>query len=239
MTAPTPEAIRAADHERLLAALLAPGRGRRRGSRAGRAPARRAIARGYRRRPGPRAPRAPAGARGSGRRRATAPRRARSTAIAPASRTSSGSRWTSAAATMPTRAGCCPCCAAAATSPATRSARSASPPNETRFADSARARPRFADAVKRTADGEGEGEVTIDRRRRPARDRSTAATVAPISAPTSARVRTPRPAHRPRPAFGPAAGACDDQALCVASPRARARRARPISISPSHRRDAV
>ena len=49
-------------------------------------------------------------------------------AIAPASRTRSGSGSMSAAATMPTRAGCCPCSAAAATSPRTRSARSASPP---------------------------------------------------------------------------------------------------------------
>ena len=39
--------------------------------------------------------------------------------------------------------------------------------------------------------------------------------MAPTSAPTSARAPARGSAHRPRPAFGPAAGACVDQALCV------------------------
>ena len=65
---PTPDDIRAADHERLLDRLARPGRGRRQGSRARRAPARREIARGYRRGAGQHPPLAPARARGTDRR---------------------------------------------------------------------------------------------------------------------------------------------------------------------------
>ena len=82
-------------------------------------------------------------------------------ARAPASRTRSGSAWTSAAATMPIRAGSCPCSAGAATSPRTRSARSASPPSETLFEIPRAAAARFAAALKRTAGGDADGEGGI------------------------------------------------------------------------------
>ena len=124
---PTPEDIRRNDRERLLAALLEPVEIDEEDRALGRPAARAEDARGYRRRAGPRPPRPHAGGRGAGRRRRRAARRGR-TGRARASRTRSGSAWTSAAATMPIRAGSCRCSAAAATSPRTRSARSASPP---------------------------------------------------------------------------------------------------------------
>ena len=84
----------------------------------------------------------------------SAPARRRRAAPRPASRTRSGSASMSAGATMRTRAGSCPCCAGAATSPRTRSARSASPPNETLFEIPRAVAGRFIDAVARTA-GQG------------------------------------------------------------------------------------
>ena len=166
-------------------------------------------ARGDRRRAGPRPPRAPARARGADRRPlARRARRQGRRATAPASRTSSGSGWTSAAATMPTRAGCCPCCAAAATSPATRSARSASP--RTRPASRSRARWRSASPSRSSAPpgAEGEGEVTIIVAEGPPgpMDRGDhGANIRPD--------QRPRPRTGPGPRSGPPPGARDHQAL--------------------------
>ena len=122
-----PEDIARGDRERLLAALLAPAEIEeedralaQRAARSTRRPRRSpplwsaSTARGCRR---PRSWPTPAPRRTAGRRG-----RAR------ASRTRSGSGWTSAGATMPIRAGSCLCSAGAATSPRTRSARSGSPP---------------------------------------------------------------------------------------------------------------
>ena len=146
---PTPDDIRAADHERLLTALLAPvevdDKDRELGARllAEQSPEdiAAALVRIHRSRlPEPeelidvRSPNAPAN---------------KADAHRPASTTSCGSRWTLAGATMPTRAGCCPCCAAAGTSPATRSARSASP--RTRPASRSRARSRRASSRRSSA----------------------------------------------------------------------------------------
>ena len=123
------------DRERLLATLLEPVEVDEEDRALGRAAARRAQPGGHRRRAGPRPSRRHAGARGADRQQRATARRRRTAPERPprrASRTRSGSGWTSAAATMPIRAGSCRCCAAAATSPGTRSARSASPPTRPR-----------------------------------------------------------------------------------------------------------
>jgi ATP-dependent RNA helicase DeaD len=81
---------------------------------------------------------------------------------AKASTISCGSAWTSAGARTPIRAGSCRCCAAAGISPATRWARSASPP--TRHGSRSRTlEARFVAAVKRTAREDAGDERRHDR----------------------------------------------------------------------------
>ena len=86
-------------------------------------------------------------------------------ATARASRTRSGSAWTSAAARMPIRAGSCRCSAAAATSPSNEIGAIRIGPNETLFQIPRAIAGKFADAAKRTAAAElaaGEESLSIE-----------------------------------------------------------------------------
>ena len=149
--------------------------------------------------------------RGCARAAPAAPRRI---ATAPASRTSSGSAWTSAAARMPIRAGCCRCCAGAGTSPSRRSARSASRADETCSRCRAPSPRAFSAALTRTAERRARGRerrCRIEPARRVRRQRRRAASAGPTK-------RAPNQGRQPR-----AAAARQAAAARAARRRRRAR----------------